>query len=246
LPVTAILILGSLVGASSAQWKSTYLVRRIADPNWHQVVRISNLFDVLLADHRTLGPAPATNIGRLARSGAPPLAVLTTETDEAEKIGMLEAGAAYCLPLSIGWKELSARIDALAARRVGLRPKALMIGEWIIDLSGKRLITPQLDIPSFTPGEFGLLELFVTSGERVLSRPFLLDRLGKLQEVFTERSIDVYVSRLRRKLLDLGANDMLRITATRNEGYRCVTGKPPLPLHRIPSVRGGVVGEASA
>jgi two-component system OmpR family response regulator len=205
-----------------------------------------NLFDVVVADYLALGPSPIEIVEKLTHSGAPPLIVLAGEIDELESIDLLKAGAAYCLTNAIGQSELKARIEALAIRQNRLLPQALLLEEWLVDFSGKRLITPQLDMPGMTRVEFELLELFVGSGERVLSRTYLLNRLGKLHEVLTERAVDVYVSRLRRKLQTWGAGEVMRITAARNEGYLCVTSVRPTPLRQIRSAQSPSRGEARA
>lgn len=119
-----------------------------------------------------------------------------------------------------------------------------MIGGWIIDLSGKRLVTPDLEIPRLTPTEFELLGLFAAAGGRTLSRAFLLSRLGKLDEVVTERTIDVFVSRLRRRLQDLGADAAFQLTAERGEGYVCTMNPRPVPFHQ--SWASPVAGEIRA
>ncbi len=74
------------------------------------------------------------------------------------------------------------------------------------------------------------MRLLIESRGRVLTRPFLLDRLGKSGPAANDRTVDVYVSRLRHKLLALGAGDAIRLRAVWNEGYVCATSSRPTQL----------------
>jgi DNA-binding response OmpR family regulator len=191
-----------------------------------------NLFDVLIWSQ----PGPiGTAIGSvraLTHASAAPLIVLDDDIDETQKVALIEAGAAYCLPSYIAPRELSARIGALSSRRraPAIRQQVLCVGGWMIDVSGKRLIGPDLQIAPLTPVEFELLRLLVESRGRVLSRPFLLERLDKGGPNANDRTVDVYVSRLRHKLQALGAGDAIRLRAVWNEGYVCTTSSRPTPL----------------
>jgi two-component system OmpR family response regulator len=202
------------------------------NPSWSNVARVMNLFDVIIWSQPSSGDGALGSLRTLTHANAAPVIVLAEEADEAQKVALLEAGVAYCLPNNVAPRELSARIGALSARRQAsaVAPHIMCVGGWMIDISGKRLIGPDLQIAALTPVEFDLLRLFIESRERVLTRPFLLDRLGKSGPGANDRTVDVYVSRLRHKLQTLGAGEAIRLRAVWNEGYVCATASRPTPL----------------
>ena len=144
---------------------------------------------------------------RLRRESAIPVLMLTARGEETDRIVGLEMGADDYLPKTFSSRELLARLRAVTRRYdLSMQPgktaenKALLVfGELEIDKDARavRLNDTPLNL---TPIEYDLLERLAGSAGRVLTRDQLLDAVsGRSYEVF-DRSIDVHISSLRRKL----------------------------------------------
>ena len=98
------------------------------------------------------------------------------------------------------------------------RPNEVRFGRFIVDLAASRLTTELGDSVSLTSMEFDLLKAFVTHPNRVLSRDQLLDLAhGKASEPF-DRSIDIRITRLRRKI-EADPDKPQIIKTVRGSGY---------------------------
>jgi DNA-binding response OmpR family regulator len=119
-------------------------------------------------------------------------------------------------------RELLARVRALLRRSRGLlevepNRRRSFVG-LIIDLDARRLATEGGELVALTPAEFDLLVCFVQRPRRVLTRDQLLDwTRGRSAEAF-DRSIDMTISRLRKKI-DAIVPGQEVITTVRNNGY---------------------------
>ena len=76
----------------------------------------------------------------------------------------------------------------------------VLFGEWSLDLASHTMIGPDGEDLSLTPAEFNLLTCFVRAPNRVLTRNYLLDAISQHGEAPTDRTIDLVVSRLRKKI----------------------------------------------
>lgn len=144
---------------------------------------------------------------RIRQSSTVPVLMLTALGDESDRIVGLEIGADDYLPKTFSTRELLARLRAVTRRsNMTLSRKAenddeIVIGELRINSASRQVIEGG-QILSLTPVEFDLLVTLARSADRVLSRDRLLDEIsGRDYEVF-DRSIDVHISSLRRKLND--------------------------------------------
>ena len=147
-----------------------------------------------------------------ARS-AMPVIMLTARGDDVDRIVGLEMGADDYVAKPFNPRELVARIRAVMRRAGestgglagGRRDEAggtLVFAGWRLDLERRELTNPDGVLVSLSAGEFGLLAAFAARPQRVLSRDQLLDLArGRDAQPF-DRSIDVQVSRLRRKIED--------------------------------------------
>jgi DNA-binding response OmpR family regulator len=141
-------------------------------------------------------------IRQLADTGVAILAV-TGRGDVADRVVGLELGADDYLVKPFEPRELVARLNSVL-RRMSRRAEAHAVATfagWQFDVDALSLTAPSGERVALSRAEAQLLELFVRSPHRVLSREQLLDACGTAEDVF-DRSIDVRISRLRQKVGD--------------------------------------------
>ena len=151
--------------------------------------------------------------------------ILTGRGETVDRIIGLEMGADDYLPKPFHLRELLARVKSVLRRvqtRTGdnplqVRSRARFAG-WHLDLSSRELVSPGGDEIRLTTGEFDLLAAFVNNANQVLSRDRLLDLARNREAGPFDRTIDVQVGRLRRKLEDDPQNPNL-IKTVRGSGY---------------------------
>jgi two-component system, OmpR family, response regulator len=151
--------------------------------------------------------------------------ILTGRGETVDRIIGLEMGADDYLPKPFHLRELLARVKSVLRRvhsRTGdspqpTRSRARFAG-WTLDLSSRELLSPAGQEVRLTTGEFDLLAAFVNNASQVLSRERLLDLARNREAGPFDRTIDVQVGRLRRKLEDDPQNPTL-IKTVRGSGY---------------------------
>ncbi|MBI1762313.1 MAG: response regulator transcription factor [Acidobacteria bacterium] len=160
---------------------------------------------------------------QLRRDSTVPVLMLTALGDEADRIVGLEIGADDYLPKTFSTRELLARLRAVTRRaqitsqQAALEAEELSIQELSVNLAARRAAIRGQTLV-LTPVEFDLLACLARAADRVLSRDHLLDEIsGRDYEVF-DRSIDVHISSLRRKLGDDPKNPSY-IKTVRSAGY---------------------------
>ena len=151
--------------------------------------------------------------------------ILTGRGETVDRIIGLEMGADDYLPKPFHLRELLARVKSVL-RRVQSRSeessqssrlRAHFAG-WNLDMSSRELTSPGGQEVRLTTGEFDLLAAFVNNANQVLSRDRLLDLARNREAGPFDRTIDVQVGRLRRKLEDDPQNPTL-IKTVRGSGY---------------------------
>jgi two-component system, OmpR family, response regulator len=151
--------------------------------------------------------------------------ILTGRGETVDRIIGLEMGADDYLPKPFHLRELLARVKAVLRRahdRTAEMPQSsrsrVRFAGWNLDLSSRELLSPSGGEVRLTTGEFDLLSAFVNNANQVLSRDRLLDLARNREAGPFDRTIDVQVGRLRRKLEDDPQNPSL-IKTVRGSGY---------------------------
>jgi len=164
--------------------------------------------DLVVLDVRLQGEDGLQIARRLRETSTIPILMLTGRAEEADRVMGLELGADDYLTKPFSPRELLARIRALLRRARAQatvadaisKVRAYRFGGWELNIGLRRLKSVQGKVVELTNGEFSLLAAFVSAPQRVLTRDQLLD-LSRLHnaEVY-DRSIDVQILRLRRKI----------------------------------------------
>lgn len=136
-----------------------------------------------------------------------PVVMLTAKGDEIDRIVGLEVGADDYLPKPFNPRELLARIKAVLRRSRSVdggmlqgSGRVIEFQKWQLDTLKRELLDPSGVIVDLSAGEYDLLLTFLEAPQRVLSRDYLLDSTKNRTSDVYDRSIDVQVSRLRRKI----------------------------------------------
>jgi len=153
--------------------------------------------------------------------------LLTSRTDAVDKIVGLEMGADDYVTKPFDKRELFARIKNLLARvrEIEAREKPdepeFSFGEWRLDTARRRLIRDDGEIEPLTRAEFELICAFSRYPGVVLSRDRLLDMIQNQKWASDNRTIDVLVGRLRKKI-EIDPSRPEWIITVRGEGYLLV------------------------
>ena len=152
------------------------------------------------------------------------IVMLTARGETADRIIGLEMGADDYLPKPFNLRELRARVHSVLRRsaarsaKPGVARRRIKFAGWLLDLESRQLTSPAGEDVSLSAGEFELLSTFVAHANQVMSRDRLLDLTRHREAGVFDRTIDVLVGRLRRKLDDDPKNPTA-IQTVRNGGY---------------------------
>jgi two-component system, OmpR family, response regulator len=182
--------------------------------------------DLIILDLKLPGEDGMQIARELRAESDVPIIMLTGRKDEADRAMGLELGADDYLTKPFSPRELLARIRALLRRSRaqetvadGLaRIRAYRFAGWELNVRLRRLKSPQGDIVPTTNSEFNLLVAFLAAPQRVLSREQLLELSRLHNDEVYDRSVDVQVGRLRKKIEPDGRATQL-IRTERGAGY---------------------------
>lgn len=198
----------------------------VADGRAMREALAAGRFDLVILDLMLPGEDGLTLCRNLRAHSNLPVIMLTARGEETDRIVGLEMGADDYLPKPFNPRELLARIHAVL-RRVRALPENSTLSEaklvrfagWTLDLSSHQLTSATGVVVPLSSGEYRLLRVFLEHPNRVLSRDQLLDLTRGREASPFDRSIDVQVGRLRRRLDDTAREPTL-IETLRGEGYK--------------------------
>jgi len=183
--------------------------------------------DLIVLDWMLPGEDGLSICRRMRETGGPPVIMLTAKGEDIDRVLGLELGADDYVAKPFNPRVLLARIRAVLRRVRGapgtgpeLASERLRVADLTVDLAARSVVigSPGREV-SLTSAEYDLLHCFVTRPQRVLSRDQLLDwTRGRIAEMF-DRTIDVQVSRLRKRLDDSGSTASALLKTVRNAGY---------------------------
>jgi two-component system catabolic regulation response regulator CreB len=158
-----------------------------------------------------------------------PVIVLTSRDEETDRVVGLEMGADDYVLKPFSPREVVARVRAVLRRVRGDRPQPETV-EPAIEGPGRLRVDPRTRRASIgdtelalSRTEFNLLAAFLRAPGRVFERGQLLDAVWGADVVVGDRTVDVHVKALRRKLMDAGGDPKL-LETVRGVGYRLKDG----------------------
>ncbi|MCW8903712.1 MULTISPECIES: response regulator [Sedimenticola] len=182
-----------------------YQVEAVADGTAMERYLKKQPVDLIILDLMMPGDDGLTLARRLRQQGDQAIIMLSARGDEVDKIVGLEVGADDYLTKPFNPRELLARVRAVLRRSPQTQPthatpgEVIRFGPFELNLYSHKLSRGQTDIP-LTAGEFELLRIFAQHPNSVLSRDRLLNLTKGYERAPFDRSIDVRVNRLRRKI----------------------------------------------
>lgn len=186
----------------------------------------ASTFDLILLDVMLPGRNGIDLCRDIRQVSRVPIIMVSARGEEIDRVLGLEIGADDYVPKPFGAKELLARIRALLRRTRGDQANGSVIGSvaqhqlvfagWRLDRRRRELVDPNEASVDLSGAEYDLLVTFLENPQRVIGRERLLELSRARLQGSSDRSIDVLVSRLRRKL---ERDDVELIRTIRGAGY---------------------------
>lgn len=185
----------------------------------------SSKFDLIILDVMLPDESGLSLLRQTLAGSAVPVILLTAVAEETDRVIGLELGAEDYICKPFGLRELLARIRVVLRREAAVdrnesarHSTVFVFCKWTLDTRARTLKSPTGALVELTSGEYDLLQAFVEHPNRVLNRDQLLDLARGRTSTSVDRTIDVQVMRLRRKLEDNPENPAM-IKTVRNGGY---------------------------
>ena len=170
--------------------------------------------NLVILDVRLPGESGLDLALHLRQTSEVPIIMLSEKDDVVDRVAGLEIGADDYVPKPFHLRELLARIRSLIRRtetksepgKPGQREKeahgdgSLRFSGWTLSIPRRELFSPDGDPVELSAGEFNLLVAFAERPNRILNRDQLLDIVYNREANLFDRSIDVQIGRLRRKI----------------------------------------------
>ena len=180
-------------------------------------------YDLVVLDVKLPGLNGFEVLRKIRAGSAVPVVMLTARGEEVDRIVGLELGADDYLPKPFNPRELVARIRAIQRRSATQQKNdsapetVLTVGDLILDPGRRAVLQAGQELP-LTSVEFSVLEVLMTQAGRVVSREDLCSQALGRQLNSYDRSIDVHISSLRRKL-GPAKDGSERLKSVRGIGY---------------------------
>jgi DNA-binding response OmpR family regulator len=183
--------------------KNGFDVEGVTDATAFRASYAARTPDLVVLDLMLPGEDGLSLLRWMRAHGGPPVIMASARGDEVDRVVGLEVGADDYLPKPFGPRELLARIRAVL-RRTGGRGEGgssdyESFGPFRLHLASHRLVGPDGDV-ALTAAEFALLRAFVENPDQVLTRDRLITLTKGYDRSPFDRSVDVGVTRLRRKI----------------------------------------------
>jgi two-component system OmpR family response regulator len=204
-------------------WGYSVLLASDGAQMWEQLAK--QPVDLVILDLMLPGEDGLALCRNLRTKSSLPILMLTASGDEVNRIIGLEMGADDYIHKPFIPRELLARVKNIL-RRSGeaggsaAPARELHFATWVLDLNAHHLVDAAGVVVSLSSGEFRLLKALADNPNRVLSRDQLLEVFSNREAAPFDRTIDVMISRLRRRLGDDGEEPLIK--TVRNEGYMLV------------------------
>lgn len=208
--------------------KRGFAVVAAANSDELRTVIASETVDLILLDINMPGEDGLTTLRSLRSTNQVPVVMLTAAGEVIDRIVGLEMGADDYLAKPVDLRELEARIKAVLRRNSepgdttpsspSVSPDTAPFGAYTLDLTAARLVAHDGEEVPLTAMEFNLLSLFARNKGRVLNRDQILEQAHDRPWDPFDRSIDIRISRLRRKI-EPNATKPQIIKTVRGIGY---------------------------
>ena len=185
-----------------------YTVSTATDGSAMRRVMAATPVDLVLLDLGLPGEDGLALMRSLRDESSAAVVVVTGRGETVDRIVGLEVGADDYISKPFDVREVGARVRSVLRRTLDRNPRSASAGQsdvvrfagWTLDLGARRLESPRGAEVELTTGEFGLLAALVGAPGRVLSRDELLEATRNREAGPFDRTIDVQVGRLRRKI----------------------------------------------
>ena len=203
--------------------RNGFRVSGVADGRGLWAALEQNPADLIILDLMLPGDDGLVLCRNLRARSQIPIIMLTARGDDTDRIVGLEMGADDYLPKPFNPRELLARIKVVLRRTRNMpndlgEARRFHFAGWTLDVAARQLVAPDEVLTPLGTSEYRLLRVFLDHPQRVLNRDQLLDLTQGREATPFDRSIDVQVSRLRRRLRD-DPREANIIKTIRNEGY---------------------------
>lgn len=171
------------------------------------------LLDVMMGE--ISGFKMARMLSENPKTATIPVIFLTAKDSETDRLTGFNIGADDYISKPFSIREVLARVKAVIRRVESKKtevapPKRLSYEKLEMDLSNKKVLLGGIEIP-FTKKEFEILKLFLENKNRVFSRDEMLSRVWSDEVIVLDRTIDVNITRLRKKIDPYGKNIVTRL-----------------------------------
>ncbi len=188
--------------------KRGFKISMASNGNELQTILSLNEVDLVLLDINMPGQDGLSVLRSLRTEDQTPVIMLTAAGEAVDRIIGLEMGADDYLGKPVDLRELEARIKAVLRRNATPRDnnsaepsgKTAMFGDFKLDINAAKLLDPDGREVALTAMEFSLLKVFAQNKGRVLNRDQILEQAHDRAWDPFDRSIDIRISRLRRKI----------------------------------------------